>query len=682
MPTPQAEREPVPNDVVLTVLAALPPNELAFHGRRVFKAAAAHFDTSHYCTVALGQPLNDPQMQQQMRSQLLDALPHMSFRHKLSLMVSAAASGCEANLEVAWEVLQPCLFPGFVLAPAHLDGTGPLRALFPNPAVAAIARAPADRVAPTLDWLVSRCPLLVQGEDIALATAAAKTCDLGGLQLAEKRYLQWYGALRTALGKAAEAKMRARAVYRQELALAAARSGSADSRRMVQWALNGVLPPTRVEGLAAAAAGARDRRLLQWLRQKGVRVGTSAVLLAALRHGDFATVRWLREQGRAEVPVTGPNRQHDPLQLCEAAAGSCLQAVQKLVWLAAQGLKPRGQAVVVAAAAAGQVEAVRQLHERWGVPLSVEAWVEAAGSGSLATAAYLKEKRCPISHTDAGEGAAYLRAAVRGDLAMVRWLAGEGGCGRGVAQVAEVIEIWGTKGGRSVWAGWGRGSNSSSGAGNTPTPVCYGDTELLAAVQLLAAQGWPLGNEQVPVLGGGTCDAGLLALIAAIRHGDLPLVRWLHQQGCSRGPWRRDTVVGLTVLAGATGGSALLEWVWERWPKADTKPAIAAATKAGNREAVAWLNSKRARDDRRRAGGWAALREEMLGDGVPAAVVSRLDACVAPVVVAPQWHRLLPVCLACCGVVAITSARLLSVAWSRGEAVKWARALVPLKTAQ
>lgn len=680
---PQSERQPVPNDVILLLLSTLPPSELAFHGRRVCKAAAAHFKAPHHCTVALSQPLDSLDVQRQMRDKLQQQLPNMSLHHKLSLMASAAASGCEANLSIAWDALKPCLFSGKALARSYRDRTGPFSIPFPDPAVAALTRAPADGAAPTLGWLLQHCPLLVQGRDMVAVAAASPQCNLERLQLVKEQYFKWRAAVRAVLGSAVDTVLHRITLRSKEVALAAARSGSADSRWMVEWALGGVVLPTRMEGLAAAAAaGASDLRLLQWLRQKGVQVGTRAALLAALRQGDFATVLWLKWQARVEVPLTGPGGQHDPLGLCEAAAGSCQQPVQKLAWLAEQGLRPRGEALVVSAAAAGQVETVWQLHERWGVPLSTEAWVAAAGSGSLATAAYLRNKVCPTAGGlgPKGEGEPYLRAAARGDLAMVGWLAGTARCGSGGASVAEVIEVWGTTGGRSVWAGWGGSSSSSSGldgAGGARRPVHYGDSELLAAVQLLVKRGWPWGNGGAAgSLGVGVCDAGQVALAAAVGRGDLPLVRWLHQQGCRAGFLDREFVALLIESAVASCSTALLKWLFTRGPCAVTEAAVAAATKGGNREVAAWLRTKQAWDDRRGSGSLGVRSAEMLAEtgGVPAAVVSRLDAYAA---------LLLAVCLGGLSGVAIVSVLLLKPPlWSRAAAVNWARAVVPLRKAR
>lgn len=414
---------------------------------------------------------------------------------------------------------------------------------------------------------------------------------------------------------------RAPAAVPDTVALAAARSGSADSCAKVVWSLGG-LQAASVEGLAAAASGAGDIPMLRWLQQQGVRVGRGAVLSAALRQGDLETVRWLVAEGGVRLTFT-----HDPLGLCNAAAGSCREALCKLDYLvAAHGLQPNDWESVVAAAAAGQVETVRQLHERWGVPLSAQAWVEAAGSGSLATAAYLKGKGCPVSFGDAREGAAYLRAATRGDLAMVRWLAGEGACSRGRARLVEVILSWGNNDMKQVSR-----SNSSYGAGaarDAPRPVCSSDTELLAAVQLLAAQGWPLGDTVlepgvgwVGELWAWTDGCVLTALAAAVCRGELPLVRWLRQQGCGHGlglwGWK-----ALIHVAAATGGEALLEWLWERCPRADFVLAMVVAAKAGNREAFVWLERKWVKtgccDD-----GWRdRVRSAMRAGGVPAHMVS------------------------------------------------------------
>ncbi len=609
-PTPrtQTHRQPLPTDVVLVILSNLSSHDLARTGRFVCKAAAVQFSSHTLLPAGLHHPITSTHMQRLALCKLREALPHMSFHHKLSLLTAAAASGCGANLEAVWQVLQPYLFPSDALA----DRTnGHIHSPFnssssPYYAVAALARAPADSKGLTCDWLLRRFPAVFQNTEVL--AAVAEHCDLGRLQRA---WDTWVGC------RSGTERLRPS----RDLALAAARSGSADSRAKVEWALGGLLA-AGVGGLAAAAAGARDVPLLQWLQQQGVRVSTGAALRAALRQGELETVRWLVLEGGARI-----TDKEDPLGLCKAAAGSCREALRKLYYLVlSHGLRPYGrQDLVVAAAAEGQMETVRYLHEYWGVPLSAEAWVSAAGSGSVQTAAYLRGKGCPLSYGDAGEGKAYLRAAACGDLAMIRWLAGEGGCGRGGARLEEIILSWGI-------SGMGQVSRSNSGCGagaarDAPTPMCYGDTELLAAVQLLVAQGWPLDGGFAAAIGWvgelwvWSHGCVLTALAAAVCLGELPLVRWLHQQGCGQGLGRWDWMA-LIHMAATTGGETLLEWLWARCPQADLMSAMLAAARAGNRETFVWLARKWVKTGAC-DGGWRDwVRGAMRAGGVPPRVVN------------------------------------------------------------
>ncbi len=584
----------VPTELVPAVLAALSPAELTINGRRVCKAAAAHFDAPRHRTLHFTRALDTPLLQQAAREMLRDALPHMTFAQKLSLMAAAAASGCEANLEIAWEALEPCLFPPHTVDDADPDRAEPLPyrssgegVPYTDPVFAALTRAPAERVAPTLAWLLRRCPLLLLpgGREALLpAVAAAAQCDVGRLQAAAEACGQWEAAVRGMLGSGgADATLRLAGPWwlDRHVVVAAAGSASADSVAKVQWAVRGLhrleVPWGKV---AEAAAGAGDRGLLVWLReQRDVEVGTEGALWAALRQGDLATAQWLVEVAGAPVEAVG---------LCEAAAGSCKEAVEKLAWLAGRGLRPRGAPEVVAAAAAGQVDTVRCLHEEWGAGLGAEAWLAAAGSGSVAMAAYLRDRGCPTwdGEMTLNEGEAYLRAAAGGHVAMVVWLAAEARCGRGEVELGEVIARWRTEAGNSVWAGWGRSGGRSSrtvntdvsGNGSAAAGGCeggYGDTELLAAVQVLVAAGWPLHRpgvadeaageqedagldlhlpwgdgageggghgegDQAAALalpwgeGEGGAGAGVgrppSAAEAAARRGNLPVVRWLHEQ--------------------------------------------------------------------------------------------------------------------------------------------------------
>ena len=99
----------LPIALQLHILSLLPPNERALSGRFVCREAWITFSEPQHCTASLSQPLPPHAVawaveagQQHMRQ--------LPFWHKLQLMCTAAASGSEANLEVALALLQPSIF--------------------------------------------------------------------------------------------------------------------------------------------------------------------------------------------------------------------------------------------------------------------------------------------------------------------------------------------------------------------------------------------------------------------------------------------------------------------------------------------------------------------------------------------------------------------------------------------
>ncbi len=104
----QQHQEQLPPALQLHILSFLPPNDRALSGRLVSPDAAVGL-REHY-TASLFQPLPPHAVtwaveagQQHMR--------HLPFWHKLQLLRTAAASGSEANLEVALALYQPRTFP-------------------------------------------------------------------------------------------------------------------------------------------------------------------------------------------------------------------------------------------------------------------------------------------------------------------------------------------------------------------------------------------------------------------------------------------------------------------------------------------------------------------------------------------------------------------------------------------
>ncbi len=102
------------------------------------------------------------------------ALQHLPFRCKLKTLSRAAESGCEANVELAWQLLQPHVFPELLQTSHYND--------FSHPARDVGSAAVSSGLAHLLPSLEQRCPgLLDPGRTLE---AAARQCDLAGLQAA------------------------------------------------------------------------------------------------------------------------------------------------------------------------------------------------------------------------------------------------------------------------------------------------------------------------------------------------------------------------------------------------------------------------------------------------------------------------------------------------------------------
>ncbi len=187
----------LPLDVVLRVLALLPPNDLALSGRLVCKSAAQHLRTRHPgprpddpqqahphpTVVDLALPLPQHAASEATLTHARGQLRQLPLHRKLPILCTAAASGCETNLAVALLVLQPCprhlLFRAPRQQPAHCVGRSKgTSSILEVDVGTAAARAGHAHLLP---WLVEhRCPL----DPRRTLVAAAQYCDLAGLQTA------------------------------------------------------------------------------------------------------------------------------------------------------------------------------------------------------------------------------------------------------------------------------------------------------------------------------------------------------------------------------------------------------------------------------------------------------------------------------------------------------------------
>ncbi len=486
------------------VMDFLPPNEQALVGRLVSRGLGARLSNR---TARFRQPLPPSAGYAAWQPHLHQAVKQLTFFNKLDMMSAAASSGSETNLEVAWGLLRPCLHPDLLLQPqeyrerkSYGDWT---RFDGPDAGTAAVQAGHAGVVLP---WLVRhRCPL---HPDQTLE-AAAQHCDLAGLQAVWQLLGYGPGALRDPTNDLS-----------RSLAQAAGRLGGDAAIAKLTWlwlvALKSIWQERHGQLMVHAARGAAEAgslAVLIWLRGLGLDLGQAdchVVLGAALRGGHVAVADWLVDE--AGCPLPSDEDQGDPVWMAAAEGGH----VEALRWLLGRGL-PVYPWSVLQAAEAGHLEAVRFLHAQFGAELTEEdtrenMFADAAGSGSLPTAAWLLQAGCPMGPD------AYLLAARAGDADMVVWLAGEARCPWGHGTLSRVIDLW-------------PGAVSSR-------PGLHRAVEVLLGAGCKPADG-----------------AASSCVAAAAEHGDLVLLRRLHGElGVGFGRW--------TLAAAAEGGcEAVLEWL-------------------------------------------------------------------------------------------------------------------------
>ncbi len=408
----------LPTTVQLHILDLLPPNSRALSGRLVSKDARdALINGVEHCTVSLSQPLPAHAVPGALAAWQQHA-QQLPFAHKLQLLSTAAASGCEGNLEVALAVLQPSIFPEVLRVGRPYGG--------PDPGVSAVKAGHPQ----LLGWLQRHCPgLLHPGRVLA---AAARHCNLAGLQATWKA-LQ--GQHDSRLGRSSSntgSSIRIHHVIAPgELFCAAAGSATVDAVAKMQWVLATAGSSCSLNSdIAEAAARSGDLGRLRWLREKGF--GLSSVLETALEHAHLSVAQWLVDEAGCPLPAAGGDDDVRWKHLFQVAAKSpdCLAKWQWLLERGAPPLQLAGRAwvgeVVLAAVRAGQVWAVRHLlsvfgaggvlgEDREATPLA------AARPGSVEVAACLHTAGLEFSP------AAYLSAAATGSagLPMVQWLARE-----------------------------------------------------------------------------------------------------------------------------------------------------------------------------------------------------------------------------------------------------------------
>ncbi len=525
----------LPAALQLHVFSLLPPNDRALSCRFVSPDAASSLSGPENCTASLSQPLPPHAVCWAVESgqSYVQQLP---FRHKVRLLCTAAASGSEVNLEVALALLQPSIFPEVLQsrkfgiwiygAGGYCLGEAAAKAGHPQLLPSLVRRFP---------WLISPGGVL---------KAAARHCDLAGLQVAWK-------ALQHGFGNSSECSG-LRPVLNQDVLHAAAESFTPDAVAKMEWMLQtamkgarggreGGCPSCRLQlSTAVAAARSGDLGRLRWLRDQGCPMGRRAgqgalvgevrVLETALRHADLAVAQWLVDEAGCGLPAAGGGGEVAAeegdrawIKLLRAAADSPDTAA-KWQWLHGRGGPSVAGAepglvkeLTLAAVEAGQVEAVQYLLSVLGagkvLAVGREAFIRAAGwSGSIPVAECLQQAGIVFSHQ------AY--SSAEGNLPFVRWLALEA---RVSAAAITRIQL-------TSWiAGWPRDTPAHS-------------RDLLAAVQLLAGAGFS-----------DWCDTGHTVYFAAHR-GEFDLARFLLNQGA---PLNTDN--GTVEAAAEAGCVPLLE---------------------------------------------------------------------------------------------------------------------------
>ncbi len=476
MDQPETERsdsagdsEPrLPAELQARVLQFLPPNECALSGRLVGKGAWKRLNQPHHCTASFRLPLpphavDDPAWQPHLQQ----AFKQAPMRAKLQYLSAAASSGSVLNLEVAWRLLQPCLFPELLPHPVG-DTQGPrnqhhhhhpvldiyTHCLRPNdldPGAAAVAFGHAHAFA----WLVQHgCPL----EPQRTLVAAAEHCDLAGLKQAwgllcprldpgrrmEVPLLAAAAAVRSPTHQTACAKL-------AWLLLLTAEAAQPQGPAAEPWPCRSLV----LTAAAVAAAASGNVQLLQWLcDEQGLDLArksprtllpskgrwSESVLAAVLEGGDMDLVRWLVGERGYPLPSSQADEgwedesSDDASEAWEGAArGGSVEAMR---WLLGSGV-PVQEGAIGAAAGAGRLKAVQFLHAECGLRLTEGVFVEAAGSRGLPTAQWLLQAGCPMSPE------AYDSAAKAGDAAMVEWLATEAKCPLGQDTMRDAVRFWG-----------------------------------------------------------------------------------------------------------------------------------------------------------------------------------------------------------------------------------------------
>ncbi len=511
----RARSRQLPTALQLHILSLLPPNERALSGRFVCREAADAFSEPQHCTASLSQPL-PPHAAPWAIDAGQQHVRQVRYRHKFQLLCTAAASGSEVNLEVAWALLEPSVFPELLLS--NEDTFWADQLMICDPGVTAVEEGHPQ----LLGWLVRHCPVLLRPGSVL--AAAVEHCDLAGLQVAwetlgnemcsrldrDSNYCNYV----TALGAAVRSSL-PDAVAKAEWILGQDTAGCGALRLIVESAL--------LSG---------DPRRLQWMQDHGVVPTWKSEVLPTrvLEQLSLDKVQLLVDEAGCRLPEQGASSGQWEL-LLHAAARSA-DGVAMLRWLQQRGAPPLGsdeqllQGVLMEVATAGQVEVLRYILEASGPGVVLRAHqgelgTAAARSGSIVTATLLRQVGLVFG------AEAYGGAARAGSVDMVRWLATEAGVPADGVDLVTFICVW-------------------------PDKARTDRRDRLEAVTLLMGAGYRALGE------------GVVLSFAAVR-GDLALVQYLYglqqqQQQQQQQPvsWPDQRALSHAVLGGC---EALPEWL-------------------------------------------------------------------------------------------------------------------------
>ncbi len=404
---------------LICVLGFMHANDMATSGRLLCRTAANWFSSVQHRSVDISHPL-PPHVADTptLAAGVEPVLHNMSMRRKLLWLSTAAASGGDANLQVAWRGLRSRLFPDLLQTKYYMT-------LYPDvmdPATAASESGQFHAIPEVLET----CPGFVRPFDLLSSLAEYGACS-GPFGLAAT-----WSRLYTA-----DPRRLSKALNDPSIMQAAMASRTPDARDKIAWLVKkgatAYSPHFCLKALApripfmAAQGGGLDR--LVWL---GAADGRDAerdeVLGAALMHCDLASVLWLLSKTRCTLPVGSPVAHVGPWEirkwqaLLSAAACSRYDGVAKLqllrrYWAPLHVASVAAETAMIAAGA-GELGSLQYIHKVAGAAVLADRKLvtTAVQSGSTPTVAWLLQRRCRIDKE------ALEVAAQRGDLAMVRWL--------------------------------------------------------------------------------------------------------------------------------------------------------------------------------------------------------------------------------------------------------------------